>query len=576
MKTLADYGITIPHGRSGEVLTTCPQCSSQRKKKTARCLSVNVDKGVWFCNHCSWAGGLGDGTKRFDPAWRKPQHRKPEPLPVKRGTTVEAWFEERGIPASVLERNHVTAASVYMPQVEDHVAAIAFPYLRGDEWINCKYRDREKNFRMETGAERILYGLNDMADVCVIVEGEIDKLSVEVAGITSCVSVPDGAPAENTKDYSSKFTFLEADWERVEAVREWIIAVDSDGPGKRLEDELSRRLGREKCRRVTWPTDCKDANDVLRSFGPEVLRECLDNAEPFPLSGVFDVTDLSDRIDHLYEHGWEKGVTTGWDELDRLYSVRAGEFTVVTGMPNSGKSNWVDCLAVHLAANHGWRGAFFSPENQPLEDHMARIAEKWAMQPFADGPTRRMDRDTLQRAKEWVRGHFKWILPDDDAEWTVDTVLEKARALVTRFGIRFLVIDPWNELEHAPPNGMTETIYTGHVLKHIRQFGRRHGVAIFVVAHPAKMYREDGKYPVPTLYDISGSANWRNKADNGIVVWRDFTDEYAPVEIHVQKIRFRQIGKIGMAKLFYDKITATYRDVPFEHPANRFGSRGQS
>src|SRR5690606_34757783 len=148
---------------------------------------------------------------------------------------------------------------------------------------------------------------------CVIVEGEIDKLSLEVAGITSCVSVPDGAPTPSTKDYSSKFAFLEADEERLSQVREWILAVDSDEPGKRLCDELARRLGREKCKRVTWSADCKDANDVLLSYGAETLLECIDHAEPYPIDGIFTHMDASPRVRNLFEHGWDKPVSTGWE-----------------------------------------------------------------------------------------------------------------------------------------------------------------------------------------------------------------------------------------------------------------------
>lgn len=563
LKTYADFDIDVPSGRTGEVDTTCPACSSQRKKRTARCLSVNLDKQTWHCHHCGFAGGLGTGQRNVEAPWRKPQYRKPEPLVSKPIDRVVAWFESRRIPRAVVERNGITAVSVYMPQVEDHVSAIAFPYLRGDELVNVKYRDAHKNFRMATGAERILYGLNDIApERCVIVEGEMDKLALEVAGITSCVSVPDGAPAETSKDYSSKFTFLEADAERLATVKQWVIAVDNDAPGKRLEDELSRRLGREKCLRVTWASECKDANDVLMAHGPDVLRECIENAQPFPIAGVFDLESNSDRIRTLYENGWEKGVSTGWPSVDELYTVRPGEFTVVTGIPNSGKSNWLDALTVNLAKEHGWGIAIFSPENQPLEDHMSRLIEKWVGQPFSHGPTPRMSLDTLQHAQKEMGDHFTWILPDDDSEWTVDTVLDRAKALVYRHGIRGLVIDPWNELEHAIPNGMTETIYTGNVLKHIRQFARRHGVHVWIVAHPQKLYRdrESGDYPVPTLYDISGSANWRNKADNGIVVWRNFADTQKSVEIHVQKIRFRQIGKIGMSKLTYRPATQTYSE----------------
>lgn len=573
MKTWADFRIELPAGASGEIDVLCPECSPTRKKKHVRCLSVNVEKGVWNCAHCGWSGTLKEGGRQAELHWRKPAFVRPTPKPVAPDIDVALvqWMAARSIPASVIRRNGISLQTVYMPQVEDRVKAICFPYYRGEEFINAKYRDREKNFRMEAGAERILYGLNDIdPELCVIVEGEIDKLSVEVAGITSCVSVPDGAPAENAKDYASKFAFLESDKERLESVKEWIIAVDSDAPGRRLEDELARRLGREKCRRVQWPKDCKDANEVLCKHGAERLRACLDEAQPYPISGVFEVADLSDRIDHLYQHGWERGVSTGWDDVDQFFTVRPGELTVVTGIPNSGKSNWVDALMVNLADLHGWRIAMFSPENQPLEDHIARVLEKYAQCPFSDGPTERMDPKTLRAAKAWAQEHFFWILPDDDTEWTIDNVLERAKALVFRKGIRALVIDPWNELEHFRPQGMTETDYVSIALKRMRQFARHHGIALFVVVHPTKLYRDkDGNYPVPTLYDCNGSAHWRNKADNGMCVWRDFTDDQAFVEIHVQKIRFRQIGKIGLARLEYIKPTASYRD-PSPHDC-RFG-----
>lgn len=574
-KTWADFRIELPAGASGEVDVLCPECSPTRKKKHLRCLGVNVEKGTWLCQHCGWRGGLGEGAGRSDLHWRRPAFVRPQVKPVAEDIDVALvqWMAARSIPPSVIRRNQISLQTVYMPQVEDRVKAICFPYYRGAEFINAKYRDRDKNFRMEAGAERILYGLNDIEPTrCVIVEGEMDKLSVEVAGFTSCVSVPDGAPAENAKDYASKFAFLEADKDQLEAVQEWIIAVDSDGPGQRLEDELARRLGREKCRRVKWPSDCKDANEVLCRHGVAKLRECLDEAQAYPIAGVFEVEDLSDRIDHLYTHGWEKGVSTGWDDVDQFFTARAGELTVVTGIPNSGKSNWVDALAVNLAAAHGWRFAMFSPENQPLEDHMARIIEKYAGSPFSDGPTERMDRQTLRMSKAWVQEHFFWILPDEDSDWTIDSVLERARALVFRKGIRALVIDPWNELEHFRPNGMSETDYVSISLKRMRQFARQQGIHLFVVVHPTKLYRDkDGNYPVPTLYDCNGSAHWRNKADNGMCVWRNFTDDQAFVEIHVQKIRFRQIGRIGLAKLEYVKPTASYRDPSIhDHRMGRY------
>lgn len=568
-KTWADFGIEIPAGAAGpEVYTTCPRCSSQRRNKRAKCLSANTDKLVFVCHHCGHSGSLKTGRElRAEVGWNKPQWRRPDPHPEQPPTDrALAWFAERGIPAAVLARNGVHSCQVYMPQVEDTVSAIAFPYRRGGEVVNHKYRDHQKHFRMDTGAERVLYKLDDVDPACLIwVEGEIDALSVEVAGLTSCVSVPDGAPAEGTRDYSSKFTFLDSAEVTLAAVARHVIAVDSDGPGKRLEDELARRLGREKCWRVTWPAGCKDANDVLRQHGAETLRWHLDHAEPFPVEGVFTVESEGEKIRHLYEHGLERGERTGWASLDPHYTVRPGELTVVTGSPGAGKSNLVDALMVNLARLHGWGFAVFSPENQPIEDHMARMVEKYVDKPFAQGRTPRMDRDELTVGLEWARAHFWWILPRDERQWEIGWLLDRAKELVYRHGIRGLVIDPWNELEAQRRERETETEYVSRVLRTVRQWARQHGVHVWMVVHPTKLYRDkDGSYPVPTLYDCAGSAHWKNKADNGLCVWRDVSPDSPSryeVDVHVQKIRFRQIGRLGKVTLRYWPATANYTDL---------------
>jgi twinkle protein len=120
-------------------------------------------------------------------------------------------------------------------------------------------------------------------------------------------------------------------------------------------------------------------------------------------------------------------------------------------------------------------------------------------------------------------------------------------------------------MEHLCPSDQTETQYISQSLKRIRQFGRRHGVHVWIVVHPTKLRKnERGEYPVPTLYDCGGSAHWRNKADNGICIWRDLGGDAGPmVDVHIQKIRFRQIGRLGMSTLKYQPAWSGYED-----PAN--------
>jgi twinkle protein len=174
------------------------------------------------------------------------------------------------------------------------VTAIAYPYLRGGEVINCKYRDKDKNFRMATGAERLLYGYDDISSTTVIVEGEMDKLAVEVAGIRACVSCP-MALRRRTRRTSSRSSITWND-ERLQKVERWVIAVDNDAPGQFLQHELVRRFGAEKCLIANWPDGCKDANDVLMQFGADTLRECIEKAEPVPIVGVFGGERLRRRI----------------------------------------------------------------------------------------------------------------------------------------------------------------------------------------------------------------------------------------------------------------------------------------
>lgn len=565
VKTWADYAIDIPAGAQGEVDTTCPECSPQRKKKKVKCLSVNADKQTWICHHCGWSGGLVDGASKTDKLhWNKPKYRKPQELPKSDlSKNVLDYFAKRGIEEPILIRNQISEGVAYMPQAEDHVNCIKFPYFRNGELINVKYRDGKKNFRMEAGAERILYGLDDVLESQWIwVEGEIDKLTVEAAGYKSCVSVPDGAPSEKTKDYSSKFDFLESASDAIALAKRHVLAVDNDEPGKRLESELARRLGPEKCLRVNWPDGCKDANETLVKHGKLVLRDCIENAKPYPINGVFEVRDFADKIDDLYVYGLKPGLSTGWKSMDEYYTVRPGEWTLVTGIPNHGKSNWLDHLLVNLSSEHGLTIGVFSPENQPIERHASRLISKFAGMPFDRGLTPRIEPEDLKASQFWLDQHFAWILPDDDDSWSIARVLELAKVLVFRKGIQGLVIDPWNELDHSRPGNMTETEYISKALTGIRKFARNYGVHVWLVAHPTKMQKNtDGIYPIPTPYDVSGSAHWRNKADNCIAVYRHLHKPGSPVEVHIQKIRFDEIGQLGQVNFNFDKPTGRYLEA---------------
>jgi twinkle protein len=462
-----------------------------------------------------------------------------------------AWLNGRGISTAVARRNRVHGMA----------NAITFDYINEGEVVNAQHRTLSaKGFRFETGKPVIPFGLDECEGEpeVVIVEGVMDKLAIEEAtGRTAVLAIPSATP-------SSECYALAA--EACKAASKVIVAVDNDEPGHKLRDELIRRLGADRCWTVAWPGGCKDANEVLVEGNSDQLPLALERAVPQPVDGVFTIDDSWADIERLYAEGLGRGASTGWASLDRYYTVRRRQLTVITGTPGSGKSMFADALLMNLAkSNWEWTFAICSPEMQPLERHWATLLSMWAGQPFGEGPTPRMDKETLRQGKEFLRDKFFMVLPEEP---TLEAVTERFLWTHARHGVQGLLLDPWNELDHSRPGSMSETEWCNQQLRKLKRTGWHHDVWVGLIAHPTKMYRnkQTGLYDVPTLYDISGSAAFYNKCDNGIVIVRDKGDETKPVEVHVQKIRYQEIGGLTgdrPVRLRHDKVTGRYMEAGY-------------
>lgn len=283
--------------------------------------------------------------------------------------------------------------------------------------------------------------------------------------------------------------------------------------------------------------------------------------------------ELKERAKKLWQDGMPSGDKTGWPSIDRHYTVVPGQLTILTGWPGSGKSEWLDALLLNLARS-GWRFTIFSPENQPVELHLAKFLEKFHGKPFGHGPTERMTSEEVTEGLTELEEWFAFIVPSRNADkvsFGVDEILNACEAHFRMQGTwrsrevkRGLVIDPWNELEHLRPKELSETEYISSTLSRIRGWARSSGVHVWIVAHPQKLRRDDsGKLPVPKPDSISGSQHWWNKADNAITVWRALDEPMKQeVQIHVQKVRFKHVGRPGVIELVYDRITGRYSAVP--------------
>ncbi|MAB38967.1 MAG: hypothetical protein CL525_07745 [Aequorivita sp.] len=544
MKTFNDFGIDIGNKSTGKIKTQCPQCSHTRKNKRDKCLSVDIDKGLFNCHNCGFSG-----TTKFE---KKKEFIRPEKIKVNLTERVIKWFGERGISEPTLQHWKIGESLQYFPQVGKKRRAINFNYYRENNLVNVKYRDGQKNFKMVSGAELIFYGLDNIKTMekIFIVEGEIDALSLHEAGIYSVCSVPNGASKGN-----QRLEYLDNCFEYFKDKKEIILCTDNDNPGIQLRNELARRFGAYRCKYVDFG-DFKDANEILTTKGAETLRNVIKTAKNFPLEGVLNLDNIWQSVLTYNENG-VKNYSIGLPNADNYFKMELGQWSVVTGIPNSGKSDVMDQICCNMAIKYDMRCAMFAPESFPYEGHIKRIANKLN--------ETNCNNEQLNQTKDFIQDHFFWVKIDLE-NLTLKGILNAFRDLVFQKGINVCVIDPWNMLDHS---AQRDHSYIGRALSEITQFCQQTNTHLFLVAHPRKIESENGRYKKPTLYDISGSADFFNKAYNGLIVYRCIGERTKfksdVVKIYIEKVKRKENGQLGDFDIAPDfNNGGIYKDIDLE------------
>ena len=518
----------------GKTQGICPLCSTDRKpeNKKAKCSSYDWERGLGTCHNCDKSFQLHT-YKRKGKAERdyvKPEIKNVDLVVDK---TLE-WFKTRGITKDTLDELKVTTGQEFMPQTGKSENTIQFNYYVGGQLTNVKYRDARKNFKLYKGAEKVFYNIDNTVghDYCIIVEGEMDVLALHEAGITNAISVPNGATLNsNNLDYLDNCIDYFDDKDKI------IIAVDSDAPGQALQAELIRRLGAEICYITTFD-DCKDANEYLVKHGSKELLSRITNAKPVPLENVTTFRDIEDEVTDFVRNGFKKGFQIGLDNFDEIFSTYTGQFITVTGIPSSGKSDFVDQMCVGYNKEYGWKTAFASPENAPTYLHAHKLMRKvWGDMPNKGD----IGGDKWNQVAEHVNDSFFFI---DMERYTLESVLRKGAELVKRKGIKCLVIDPFNKVRDVDCTTEDVNRYTMEYLTKIETFAKKYDVLVMIVAHPTKMYKnQNGKIEEPTMYNIKGGGEWYDASYHGLLVHRDY--ELKTTKVKVLKVKFQNLGENG-------------------------------
>jgi twinkle protein len=459
----------------------------------------------------------------------------------------EEWMELRGLDPSLASKLGICTRR------EGNANWIALPYVERGAVINHKYRmASEKRHRMDEGAPLTLWNhdvlLEETDRPLIITEGEWDALAAIQAGFSRSVSVPNGAPQQATDNpaEAKRYEFLWRSKDLIDRVKQIIIAVDGDAPGRILAADLARWFGPERCKFVEYPDGAKDLNEVLSAGGVSAVAAVIANAKPYPVKGLY-------RLDEFPEPPPTISIPVGIDWLDDHFALTLGTFTVISGWAGHGKTSLLMRMLANLMLS-GVNIALGSFETLPrpiLERRMRACLYRCSDE--AREANSRGKADDLLAQRLSVIAH---TARDSDTELDLDYIIELAKVAVLRDGVRLLVLDPWNEIEHKRGKDETETEYTGRAIRALKRFALNYECAVWLVAHPRKPH-SDGSPKPPSLYDLAGSAHFANKADYGLIIHRDDMTS-TEVEARVVKVRMGLPGKPGKATLTWVKDRSEY------------------
>jgi twinkle protein len=516
----------------GEIDAICPQCDYLRKKHGEKKLRVNQSKGTWFCQHCGWTGGLTSME------WAKDKIKiKPSPLSQLEGKQLEYWIN-RGISRMTLSACMVQSA--IHPVRDKHTGEVrkvlctVFPYTQNGWQTMVKYRDGSKNFAIQAGSKLIPWGLDWIkhSKECIIVEGEPDRLSYHEAGLHFVVSVPNGATIsiEEKEAYEKtgklipentlSLSYFDNCYEDFASKTCIYIATDADPAGVKLRFEIARRFGGDRCKYIDFSkytylnensetVKCKDANDILRYLGKEVLKNTLKNAEGFPIDDVVTIDDIWEEIQYQTEHGLEYGKSTGISSLNPHFTWKMGHPITLNGYNNMGKTHFGMNLILLSAILYGWKWGIYSPENYPVSELAVTAMEIYIGNTIDPKIANHATFKDIQDAKDFIRNHIEFVNNEDG--YTPEQLRKIKKQMIVRRGIHGFFTDPWNSLSMELKGDTMDNYLTKELSAEVRFSINNQLIQIFGT-HPQTPMSIERKEPrPPSEYEITGGAIWSKK-----------------------------------------------------------------
>ena len=486
---------------------------------------------------------------------------------------VEKYLGLRGISTKTLD---------YADVQSDIYGNVAFHYYNSNDILmTVKYRlgrkfNKEKDHnkcwsQKDSDFAPLLFNMNriDPAKPLLVVEGEIDCLSVIEAGYSNVVSIPNGC---------ANSQWIQYNWEWLEQFDKIILWFDSDEAGIKARNDILYRLGTWRTYYIeinpedTTPNGAriKDANEVLYFKGKDRVLQYINKPLEIP---VENVSDLSKAEDFDIEHA--EGLYTGIKELDdQIYKLTFGTLNIITGKSGEGKSVFVNQVAICQAVQQGYDVFVFSGElpapilRNWVETNM--IGREYIT--MKDGHVRVFNPEQRKLMQNWYAG--KVLVYDDDYNTTATALLNKMEELARKCGTKVFLIDNLMMIDlECTEEGRLQA--EKEFVNKLIFFAKKYNVLVFLVAHP----RKTGEIRV-TKEDIAGSGNIVNLAHMVFSVHRytakekegetNTRNQYIkgkepiPEDSCVEVLKNRITGILPLVKLYFDYPSYRFYKKPSE------------
>ena len=496
----------------------------------------------------------------------------PGPVDSKLSQTAIKHAKTRGIGPATLGALGVESSTVFFPRrLQRKSEAVFFPYRLDDEVVNWKATAfPEKDFISKTGGRLCFYNLGHVLsgslDAVYITEGEWDAAALIEAGlpINSVLSVPNGAREPKDDDGEAEdrprgYGYVEEALDMgLSRAKRFVWCGDSDSAGYALRADMVKILGAARFWFVEWPEGAKDANELLCSDGPEVVRDLVtEGARPWPVKGLYRLSEIPEPPPMTL---WQPG----FPEWEGKVWLSPGTLSVCTGHPGHGKTKLWSQIWFQVCRSYDVVACIASFETRP-NPHQRR-----SLRTLHSGKLERdMTPDETKKADDWINAHYLWLSHPEQRP-TLEWLLDMAATAVIRYGAKIVQIDPWNRLESTKPPRESETDYIGRCLSELYVFAQDFNCHVQVLAHPAKMDSARRNAP-PYLEDIAGSKNWDNRCDQGFVIHRpkifEGSERKTEATLYHRKARFEELGYPCKLNLDFDLSRDRYVSADYKSSA---------